>query len=166
MTAELWLSDDVGAGLAEPTGSVLATSEPILVSRLTSTYAEFIFRFNDNVTLTADERYFAVIRNAAADASNTIVVDGGVTAGDHGGNQASDASAVWTATAANDLWFHAKTSPVIHQRAGELMRGITHEIRGDALVAEFSRVSDAVSASTAFQIANTTHNNQQYCDNQ
>lgn len=36
--------------------------------------------------------------------------------------------------------------------------GTTHEIRGDALVAEFSRVSDAVSASTAFQIANTAHN--------
>jgi len=33
-----------------------------------------------------------------------------------------------------------------------------HEIRGDALLAEFSRASDAVSASTAFQIANTTHN--------
>lgn len=36
--------------------------------------------------------------------------------------------------------------------------GIAHEIRGDALVAEFSRVSDAVSASTEFQIANTTYN--------
>jgi adenylate cyclase len=36
--------------------------------------------------------------------------------------------------------------------------GIAHEIRGDALVAEFSRASDAVSASTAFQIANTSHN--------
>lgn len=36
--------------------------------------------------------------------------------------------------------------------------GIAHEIRGDALVAEFSRASDAVKASTAFQLANTTHN--------
>ncbi len=36
--------------------------------------------------------------------------------------------------------------------------GIAHEVRGDALVAEFSRASDAVGASTAFQIANTTHN--------
>ncbi len=34
--------------------------------------------------------------------------------------------------------------------------GIAHEIRGDALVAEFARVSDAVSASLAFQAANTT----------
>jgi adenylate cyclase len=36
--------------------------------------------------------------------------------------------------------------------------GITHEIRGDALVAEFSRVSDAIGASTEFQIANTAYN--------
>jgi len=36
--------------------------------------------------------------------------------------------------------------------------GIAHEIRGDALVAEFARASDAVTASLAFQAANTTHN--------
>ena len=55
-----------------------------------------------------------------------------------------------------------------HQRVQDAFRrfsetiaahsGIAHEIRGDALVAEFSRASDAISASTAFQIANTTHN--------
>ncbi len=38
--------------------------------------------------------------------------------------------------------------------------GIAHEIRGDALVAEFSRASDAVSAALEFQAANTTHNQQ------
>ena len=36
--------------------------------------------------------------------------------------------------------------------------GIAREIRGDALVAEFARVSDAVSASLAFQAANAAHN--------
>ena len=36
--------------------------------------------------------------------------------------------------------------------------GITHEIRGDALLAEFARASDAISASLAFQNANATHN--------
>lgn len=36
--------------------------------------------------------------------------------------------------------------------------GIAHEIRGDALVAEFARASDAVEASLAFQAANTAHN--------
>lgn len=38
--------------------------------------------------------------------------------------------------------------------------GIAHEIRGDALVAEFSRASDAVSASLAFQTVNINHNDQ------
>ena len=36
----------------------------------------------------------------------------------------------------------------------EIYGGIAHEIRGDALVAEFSRVSDAVSASLKFQQQN------------
>jgi adenylate cyclase len=38
--------------------------------------------------------------------------------------------------------------------------GSAHEIRGDALVAEFARASDAVSASLAFQASNATHNEQ------
>ena len=36
--------------------------------------------------------------------------------------------------------------------------GIAREIRGDALVAQFSKASDAVSASLAFQAANAAHN--------
>ena len=36
--------------------------------------------------------------------------------------------------------------------------GIAHEIRSDALVAEFSRASDAVFAAVAFQIDNTANN--------
>jgi adenylate cyclase len=40
----------------------------------------------------------------------------------------------------------------------EAYGGIAHEIRGDALVAEFSRASDAVCAAVAFQIENTRHN--------
>lgn len=36
--------------------------------------------------------------------------------------------------------------------------GVAHEIRGDALVAEFARVSDAISASLAFQAGNSMRN--------
>lgn len=127
LVAECWRSDDAGTGLAEPTAAVLATSEPVLISRISAAYQEFVFRFNDNITLSAGLAYFAVIRNVDADASNTVAVDGQTT-GTHAGNRAQDASGVWTATAADDLWFAAKTSPIIHLRAGELMRGITHEI--------------------------------------
>ncbi len=38
--------------------------------------------------------------------------------------------------------------------------GTAHEIRGDALVAEFSRASDAVSAALEFQVINIEHNNE------
>ena len=57
---------------------------------------------------------------------------------------------------------------VAHQRIQDTFRrfsetiishgGTPHEIRGDALIAEFSKASDAVSASLAFQAANTAHN--------
>ena len=40
----------------------------------------------------------------------------------------------------------------------EAYGGTAHEIRGDALVAEFSRASGAVCAALAFQVENTDHN--------
>ncbi len=63
-----------------------------------------------------------------------------------------------------------KNETLAHERIQDTFRrfsetinnheGIPHEIRGDALVAEFARASDAVSASLAFQTANTAHNEQ------
>ncbi len=60
-----------------------------------------------------------------------------------------------------------KNETLAHERIQDTFRrfsetiskhdGIAHEIRGDALVAEFSKVSDAVSSALAFQAANTTH---------
>ena len=38
--------------------------------------------------------------------------------------------------------------------------GTAHEIRGDALVAEFARASDSVCAALAFQVINSIHNNE------
>ena len=40
----------------------------------------------------------------------------------------------------------------------EAYSGVTHELRGDALVAEFARASDAVAAGLAFQRENTESN--------
>jgi adenylate cyclase len=63
-----------------------------------------------------------------------------------------------------------KNETLAHERIQDTFRrfsetisnydGVAHEIRGDALVAEFSRASDAVSASLTFQTANTTLNEQ------
>jgi len=47
------------------------------------------------------------------------------------------------------------------QRFSEIIEtygGSTRELRGDALVAEYERASDAVAAALAFQLSNTTHN--------
>jgi len=63
-----------------------------------------------------------------------------------------------------------KNETLAHERIQDTFRqfsetissygGVALEIRGDALVAEFTKVSDAVSASLAFQAANTTLNQQ------
>jgi adenylate cyclase len=60
-----------------------------------------------------------------------------------------------------------KNETLAHERIQDTFRrfsetiashgGIAHEIRGDALVAEFTRVSDAVSAAVDFQLANAAH---------
>ncbi len=125
LVAELHDSDSLSP--AKPTGGVLATSEPVLVSLLTSTYQTLIFRFNDNVTLTADQEYFAVIRNAAGDASNYVHVRGLATTGADDGNRAED-TGTWAGVAADDLKFTVKSSPIHHSRAGEKFRGIDLEI--------------------------------------
>jgi TolB-like protein/class 3 adenylate cyclase len=55
---------------------------------------------------------------------------------------------------------HERIQSVFKTLSGyiEKYHGITHELRGDALVAEFSRASDAVSASLAFQLQNSLAN--------
>ncbi len=63
-----------------------------------------------------------------------------------------------------------KNETLAHERIQDTFRrfsecisnhgGIAHEIRGDALVAEFSKASDAISASLAFQADNTILNEQ------
>jgi TolB-like protein len=61
---------------------------------------------------------------------------------------------------------HARIQAAFQRLANatEAYGGIAHEIRGDALVAEFSRASDAVCAALAFQFENSDHN-QNLADN-
>jgi hypothetical protein len=127
MTATLIDSDD--ASPAAPTGSVLATSEPVDANRLTASYQEVIFRFNDAYTLTADQEYFIVINHPDGDASNYIHVEGDATSGDDG-NYAHN-TAGWTGVSGESLAFEVKSCPIIHSIAGELFRGITNEIGWD-----------------------------------
>lgn len=125
LTAELYAST---AGVI-PTGAVLATSEEVLSSLITSAYQEIIFRFNDNVTMSASTQYCIVIRHPDGDGSNNFHVEGAATGSVAGENKANEnPAATWNAEASADLWFTVKGSPVWHSRAGEKHRGITHEI--------------------------------------
>jgi len=59
----------------------------------------------------------------------------------------------------NESLAHARIRDAFERLSSiiESYNGITRELRGDALVAEFARASDAVGAALAFQVANTEH---------
>ena len=126
ITAELYAS---AAGII-PTGAALATSEDVLSSAISSTYQEIIFRFNDNITLTASTQYCIVIRHANGNVTDFFhcqgSIAGGTVAGENNANE--NPAATWNAVAAADLTFSVKACPIVHSRSGELHRGITHEI--------------------------------------
>jgi TolB-like protein/class 3 adenylate cyclase len=60
----------------------------------------------------------------------------------------------------NETLAHERIQAAFHQFAGTIATygGIAHELRGDALVAEFERASDAVAAALAFQAQNAALN--------
>jgi adenylate cyclase len=60
----------------------------------------------------------------------------------------------------NESLAHARIQDAFRRFSStiEAYNGVTHELRGDALVAEFARASDAVAAALAFQIENTESN--------
>ena len=60
----------------------------------------------------------------------------------------------------NEVIAHARIQDAFHRFSAVINRygGTAHELRGDALVAEFARASDAVSAALAFQADNEEYN--------
>ena len=60
----------------------------------------------------------------------------------------------------NETLAHERIQDVFHRfsKTIESYGGVAHELRGDALVAEFGRASDAVSAALAFQAENSAFN--------
>jgi len=61
---------------------------------------------------------------------------------------------------ADERLAHERIRKAFEQFSGTIARygGTAHEVRGDALVAEFNRASDAVTASLAFQVENRSRN--------
>ncbi len=135
---ELWDSDDASPGV--PTGGVLARSEDVLASAITSAYAEHIFRFNIlNPTTGADQKanlalsnaeYYIVLRHDAGDATNFIHVDGSATSVDATQDRAED-TGTWAGSGTTDLNLIVKSSPAIHGIPGEQFQGINIEVGYD-----------------------------------
>ena len=72
----------------------------------------------------------------------------------------ADVVASTTLVQTNEILAHERMQAAFHQFASTIADygGKAHELRGDALVAEFERASDAVTASLAFQVQNTALN--------
>jgi len=156
---ELYDSDDAGAQLAEPTGIALARSENVLASAITTTYETVIFRFNrqdptGSIPLQADQldlvnvEYFAVFRNLEGSAGNNFSLEGASTDQDATMNQADDTAATWTASATDDIFIEVKSSPVIHDVAGEIFQGINIEVGFDGEIGAGVVEDDVVSWGT------------------
>lgn len=115
-----------------PTGSPLATSKAIDVSKLTTSYQTIEFGFDTQYEMVASTNYVLAIFYGNGDAVNYIEVDGAAV-GTHGGNQSDSGAspASWTAAAAEDLWFQIHVSPDLYGIPGEVFRGVTHQLLCD-----------------------------------
>lgn len=127
MTAKVYAHTGTYGVNSTPTGAALATSVAVPATRLRTAYdeIEFVFVGDQQITLSASTNYVVSVAFSGGDGSNYVNV-GGVDATGHGGNR-SDYVASWTADATDDLWFELYTSFKLHNMAGELFRGITHQ---------------------------------------
>ena len=136
---ELYDSDDLAT--PEPTGAALARSEDVLASAITSAYEDVIFRFNQfdpsdgtdqsSGLALGNAEYFAVFRNLEGTAGNNMSLEGASTSQDATMSQADDTAAVWTGSLTDEININVKSSPPIHDIAGERFEGINIEVGYD-----------------------------------
>jgi hypothetical protein len=122
-----------------PSGTALAVSVNVDVSKLTTSYQTVEVGFNTQYELSASTNYVVTFEYSGGNASNYIHVRGLATTGAHAGNR-SEKTGTWTAFANDDLWFQVDTSPKLYGLTGELFRGITHEILVDNKTGNFAAV--------------------------
>ncbi len=95
-----------------PTGSILATSNTINVSSLSSTTTQavnFMFIGANKITLTNASIYVATVIYSGGDANNLVRVQS-ITSGTGTGNDCSYNGSVWTGTAQGDLAYDIFTT--------------------------------------------------------
>jgi hypothetical protein len=128
LVAKLYAHTGTFGSAGTATGSALATSVNIDVSKLTTSYAETEIGFDTQYFMTASTNYFISIEYTGT-ATDYVHVEGDST-GTHAGNLATYAGS-WTAQAAEDLNFKIFTNARLYGLNGEIFRGITHEINID-----------------------------------
>lgn len=130
-------SGTYGTSSVPNTGTLVATSNSLDVSKFTTAYDLYTFQFTmtnaetgtpgaNSITLDAATQYVVAFEYSAGDASNYISIDS-TAASQHGGNRSSS-NGTWSASATTDLYFQVYSSPVLYKMPGEMFRGITHEI--------------------------------------
>jgi hypothetical protein len=94
-----------------PTGAALATSLPLDVSTLTTSYALIDFKFTgaNQITLTNATNYVVTIEYADGTVGNTLDVGRDGSAPTASGNFATFSSAIWTAVSGSDMCFYVMT---------------------------------------------------------
>lgn len=153
-TGPIWCEIHGNSG-GVPDGTAVAYSETFEASDLTETYQDIEFVFNSNsvnqgqasgsyqsgnqqVSLTASTTYHLVIQHPDGVAGTGEVEIEGAVAGADGASEYSGASWGDIGGASDALQFAVHSSPDIHSMAGELFRGITHQIDYDNETAPFS----------------------------
>ena len=129
LTAVLYTHTGSFGTTSTPTGAALATSATFDVADLTTAYKEYELDFSGDLYLMLNSATYYCIsfEHAVIDGSNYISIEGLASSGTHGGNRAQEVG-TWSAAATDDLDFEVFSSPDVYGLAGEVFRGITHEV--------------------------------------
>ena len=110
VVVEIYAHTGTFGSTGTPTGSVLATSNPVNASTFSespvSSLVKFKFTGANRAALTASVNYFAVVRFTNGEASSYVLMRGDATSPTHGGNIAWNLSGSWDAQAGRDAAFY------------------------------------------------------------
>lgn len=171
-TGEVFVQLYADGGTA-PTGAVLAESERIPVSMITSAYEDWWFQFNwrnpsdgtdqrAGLTLAASTDYWLALRHFDATATEDISVEGNTAATNTVAQDtnSADATDTWAALTTTAALFEVTTSPEIHGIPGDRFEGINVECAYDAetgtLPENTATTDDIVFWGTSFSYDNGT----------
>lgn len=111
MVVEIYAHTGTYGSTGTPTGDVMATSDNVNASILTTTEAVITFTFSgaNQIALTASTNYVAAVTGIAGDITNSVQVGVDTTSPTHGGNGVNQSSGVWAAEATQDYPFYVET---------------------------------------------------------